>query len=176
MRLGWLVASPPVFDKLVAAKYASDLSSDALVQRAIHRLLEDGRLDRHLEHARQEYRRRRDVLVDVLRRPGVLPAGASFDTPRGGFNLWLEISPSSGPSSTGLYLEAIRRGVASCLVPFFYSAGAEWRDVGRSPARPATVLLGCPTRRADTRRAAPVRGVTSGCPGVPAPTADAVVY
>src|SRR5438445_706310 len=73
LRLGWLVADPPVFEKLVAAKYASDLSSDALVQRAVYRLLADGALEAHLTHARTAYRERRDVLVDALRRPRALP-------------------------------------------------------------------------------------------------------
>src|SRR6185437_15514674 len=90
LRLGWLVAAPAVFDKLVAAKYASDLSSDALVQRAIYRLLADGTLQEHLLRARATYRERRDVLLDALRRPGALPPGTHFDPPEGGFNLWLE--------------------------------------------------------------------------------------
>jgi DNA-binding transcriptional MocR family regulator len=123
LRLGWLVAAPPVLEKLVAAKYASDLSSDALVQRAVHRLLVGGGLLEHIAHARQVYRQRRDVLVEALEQPGALPAGAHFDMPRGGFNLWLEL-PSDGPSSTALYLEAIRRGIAFVPGPFFFSAGS----------------------------------------------------
>jgi len=122
VRLGWLVADQPVFDKLVAAKYASDLSSDALVQRAVHHLLADGTLDSHLHRARAMYRERRDVLVGALRQPRALPAGAAFDPPDGGFNLWLEL-PSGGPTSTELYLEAVRRGVAFVPGPFFFSAG-----------------------------------------------------
>jgi 2-aminoadipate transaminase len=122
LRLGWLVADPPVFEKLVAAKYASDLSSDALIQRAVYRLVSDGVLDVHLDGARRAYRSRRDVLVEALRQPGVLPPGAEFDTPAGGFNLWLEL-PREGPTSTELYLEAVRRGVAFVPGPFFFSAG-----------------------------------------------------
>jgi DNA-binding transcriptional MocR family regulator len=123
LRLGWLVADPPVFEKLVAAKYASDLSSDALVQRAVHRLLADGGLQRHLATVRVAYRERRDVLVDALRRPRVLPTGASFHPPEGGFNLWLEL-PREGPTSTELFLESVRRGVAFVPGPFFFSAGS----------------------------------------------------
>ena len=122
LRLGWLVADPAVFDKLVAAKYASDLSSDALVQRAVHRLLIEGALESHLKNARAEYRARRDVLVAALRQTDALPEGARFDPPEGGFNLWLEL-PREGPSSTELFLEAVRRGVAFVPGPFFFSAG-----------------------------------------------------
>ncbi|MBV9598028.1 MAG: PLP-dependent aminotransferase family protein [Chloroflexi bacterium] len=122
LRLGWLVADPAVFDKLVAAKYASDLSSDALVQRAVHRLLVEGALDAHLRRARTEYRHRRDVLVEALGEPDALPPGTRFDPPEGGFNLWLEL-PRDGPSSTELFLEAVRRGVAFVPGPFFFSAG-----------------------------------------------------
>jgi len=130
LRLGWLVAEPAVFDKLVAAKYASDLSSDALVQRAVYRLLAEGSLQEHLSSARATYRHRRDALLAALRRPDALPPGAHFDRPEGGFNLWLEL-PREGPSSTELFLEAIRRGVAFVPGPFFFSAG------GGGPASPA---------------------------------------
>ena len=132
LRLGWLVADAAVFDKLVAAKYASDLSSDALVQRAVYRLLADGALEAHLANARSEYRNRRDVLVEALRTPDALPSGAHFDEPEGGFNLWLEM-PREGPSSTELFLEAVRRGVAFVPGPFFFSAG------GGGPASSAAV-------------------------------------
>jgi DNA-binding transcriptional MocR family regulator len=118
LRLGWLVADPPVFEKLVAAKYASDLSSDALVQRAVHRLLADGVLEPHIDRARDAYRERRDVLVDALHEHGF----DGFTPPAGGFNVWLEL-PADGPSSTELYLEAVRRGVAFVPGPFFFSAG-----------------------------------------------------
>jgi DNA-binding transcriptional MocR family regulator len=121
LRLGWLVAEPGVFEKLVAAKYASDLSSDALVQRAVHRLLLDGTLDLHLARVRGIYRARRDVLVRALQ-AAPLPREAHFDPPGGGFNLWLEL-PREGPTSTELFLESVRRGVAFVPGPFFFSAG-----------------------------------------------------
>jgi DNA-binding transcriptional MocR family regulator len=119
LRLGWLVAEPAVFEKLVAAKYASDLSSDALVQRAVFRLLADGALSAHIARVRDEYRLRRDALVSALREHGF---DARFAVPSGGFNVWLEL-PLDGPTATELYLEAIRRGVAFVPGPFFFSAG-----------------------------------------------------
>ncbi len=122
LRLGWLVASSPVFEKLVAAKYASDLSSDSLLQRAMERLLASGVLAQHLRSAREEYRLRRDTLISELKQPGRLPPGTRFETPRGGFNLWVEL-PHGGPSATDLYLESVRRGVAFVPGAFFYAGG-----------------------------------------------------
>ena len=112
LRLGWVVADPPVFEKLVAAKYASDLSSDALVQRAVHRLLADGALDAHLGNARAVYRARRNALVTALQ--SLSSSGVSFGAPDGGFNLWLEL-PREGPSSTELFLLAVARPPSSQL-------------------------------------------------------------
>src|SRR6185503_7339307 len=63
-------------------------------------------------------RERRDVLVDALQRHGF----ADFTPPDGGFNVWLELA-ADGPTSTELYLEAVRRGVAFVPGPFFFSAG-----------------------------------------------------
>src|SRR5260370_6655401 len=78
LRLGWLVADPPVFEKLVAAKYASDLSSDALVQRAVYRLLADGELQAHLIHARDVYRERRGVPLRPVCQPPPPPPLATL--------------------------------------------------------------------------------------------------
>jgi DNA-binding transcriptional MocR family regulator len=178
LRLGWLVAAPPVLEKLVAAKYASDLSSDALVQRAVHRLLADGALLQHVERARRAYRQRRDVLVEALGQARALPAGAglnfTFDPPRGGFNLWLEL-PSQGPSSTALYLEAIRRGVAFVPGPFFFGAGsgassaaaARGLRLSYSALAPGELVRGV-RLLGEALRALRVAG--------PAPTPEAVVY
>ena len=90
------------------------------MQRAVHRLLAGGELETHVGHARGVYRARRDALVRALRES--LAGEVSFDTPDGGFNLWLEL-PREGPSSTELFLEAVRRGVAFVPGPFFFSAG-----------------------------------------------------
>src|SRR5437763_428896 len=173
LRLGWVVADPPVFEKLVAAKYASDLSSDALVQRAVHRLLADGALGAHLNRARAAYRQRRDVLVEALRRPRALPVGTTFDAPEGGFNLWLEL-PREGPTSTELFLEAVRRGVAFVPGPFFFSAA------GGAPASSAA-LRGLRLSYSALSTDAIVRGVqllsaAFGALATGARTAEAVVY
>ena len=73
-------------------------------------------------------------------------AGASFDAPDGGFNLWLEL-PRNGPTSTDLYLEAIRRGVAFVPGSFFFStpgsmAAARGLRLSYSALEPAQLRRG----------------------------------
>src|SRR6185369_6100887 len=48
LRLGWLVAAPPVIERLQAAKQLTDLHTSALIQAAVHRFCERKLLDRHL--------------------------------------------------------------------------------------------------------------------------------
>jgi GntR family transcriptional regulator/MocR family aminotransferase len=79
LRLGWLVAPPPLVEPIVAAKQATDMGSAALDQLAFSDVLGRGELDRHLRRMRPIYRRRRDALLDALGRhlPDLEPVGAS---------------------------------------------------------------------------------------------------
>jgi DNA-binding transcriptional MocR family regulator len=166
LRLGWLVADAAVFEKLVAAKYASDLSSDALVQRAVHYLLIDGVLAAHLSRARAVYRERRDALVRALAEL----RGARFDAPEGGFNLWLEL-PREGPTSTELFLEGVRRGVAFVPGPFFFSA------YGSAPTGLRGLRLSFSALApADLQRGVRLLGEALGALSTTASTSEAVVY
>lgn len=122
VRLGWLVAANPVLGRLVAAKYASDLTTDALSQRAYARLVADGVIERHLQVARAAYRERRDAMLDALQTPGALPEGTTWTRPRGGFNVWIEL-PAEAPAVSDLYFAAIRRGVSFVPGAFFHADG-----------------------------------------------------
>ena len=48
LRLGWLVAPPPVVERLQAAKQLADLGTSPLIQAAVHRFCERRLLDRHV--------------------------------------------------------------------------------------------------------------------------------
>ena len=78
-RLGWIVAPASLADAVAQAKLWADHGSPALEQLAFADFLEHGELDRHLRRMRPIYRRRRDALLEALRRhlPELRPAGAS---------------------------------------------------------------------------------------------------
>ena len=66
LRLGWVVAPPPLHSALVEAKRHADIASPALAQLVLARLMTGGDLDRHLRAVRVRHRRRRDAMLDAL--------------------------------------------------------------------------------------------------------------
>ena len=65
LRLGWLVAPPPLRQPLQDA--FADAGRSALEQHALAVFVANGDYDRHLRHMRRQYERRRDVLLSALR-------------------------------------------------------------------------------------------------------------
>lgn len=108
LRLGWLVAPPPVVERLRAAKQLADLGTSPLIQAAVHRFCERRLLDRHVARIAREYDRRRTALLEALDRH--MPEGTSWTEPRGGFSLLLTLP--AGCDAAGLMPRALRRGVS----------------------------------------------------------------
>jgi len=108
LRLGWLVAPPPVIERLQAAKQLADLHTSALIQAAVHRFCERRLLDRHAARVAREYARRRELLLASLRQR--MPPGTTWTEPGGGFSLFLTLP--DGVTAVGLLPQALERGVA----------------------------------------------------------------
>jgi len=85
-RIGWVVAPAPLHEALVAARTFIDRMGDPAVEHAVGELIEDGELQRHTLRARRRYRRRRDVMVELLRE--AFGERLRFRVPRGGMALW----------------------------------------------------------------------------------------
>src|SRR5947209_15451260 len=122
LRLGWLLAPPPVVERLQAAKQLADLHTSALLQAAVHRFCERRLLERHVTRVTAEYARRRTLLLAALRRR--MPEGVSWTEPHGGFSLLLTLP--IGLTATALLPTAVERGVAFTPGPaFFIDGGGE---------------------------------------------------
>ena len=118
MRIGYLIASEPYYERLVRVKQAADISTSGLNQRAIHLLLQRGVLAKQLERNRQELRRRRDAAL--IAAESHLPPGSSWYSPQGGLYLWVEL-PADGPSAVETFISAIQRDVAFAIGSMFYT-------------------------------------------------------
>ena len=117
LRVGWIVAPPEVMERLTVAKRVSDFHTSALIQAAIYHFCRRRLLDRHMERMRVEYRRRRDTLLEALRR--YCPANVTWPHPQGGFSLLLTLPP--GLDSQSLLPEAASAGVLYTPGTLFYA-------------------------------------------------------
>jgi 2-aminoadipate transaminase len=86
IRLGWAVAPPPVMEKIVLGKQASDLCSSTLTQHFVREYFAEGRWREYVDSLVDIYRGRRDTMVDALRRH--FPAEATWTEPQGGLFIW----------------------------------------------------------------------------------------
>lgn len=116
LRVGFLVAAGPIYDRLVTFKRASDLATSHLVQRAVEAYVTIGRYQAHLRRSCQIYRQRRDAMLTSIKRQ--LPAGVQFDPPHGGLFVWLRLP--GGLSSSELLPLACEAGMAFAPGRDFY--------------------------------------------------------
>jgi 2-aminoadipate transaminase len=122
LRLGWIVAPPPVIERLLAAKELADLHTSALIQAAVHRFCAMRLLERHVAKAATEYGRRRALLLASLRRR--MPDGVTWTEPMGGFSLLLTLPRDL--DATTLLARARPRGTAFTPgTAFFVNGGGE---------------------------------------------------
>jgi GntR family transcriptional regulator/MocR family aminotransferase len=119
LRLGFLVAVGPVYERLLAAKRVDDLSSSSLIQRALEAYITVGRYQAHLRRACQLYGHRRDTMAEALRR--YLPAGADWTTPAGGLFIWLRLP--GGLTGQALAPVAAGEGVGFAPGELFFPGG-----------------------------------------------------
>ncbi|HEX3480074.1 MAG TPA: PLP-dependent aminotransferase family protein [Kofleriaceae bacterium] len=90
LRLGFVVAPPPVIERLVAVRVGMDLQGDQAIECAVADLFEDGEVQRHVRRMRQIYHARRDALVTALRRE--LAGAVDAEVPAGGMALWARVA------------------------------------------------------------------------------------
>jgi DNA-binding transcriptional MocR family regulator len=107
LRVGWVAASGPIFDRLVQLKLDSDIHTAALPQHLGARYLRGDRHQRLLARAVPVYRDRRDSLLRALERH--LGHDATWTVPGGGHHIWVTLR--APVDERALYAEALRSGV-----------------------------------------------------------------
>ena len=86
IRLGWAVAPPPVMEKIVLGKQASDLCTSTLTQYFVREYFAEGRWREYVESLAEIYRRRRDAMLEALAEH--FPPQATWTEPEGGLFIW----------------------------------------------------------------------------------------
>jgi 2-aminoadipate transaminase len=117
LRLAWIVAPTDVINHCVIAKQGMDLHSSTLVQMTAYELIKDGFLRHHVNHIREVYGHRRDVMLDALER--YFPEGATWTKPKGGLFLWVTLPEDV--DTLALMPRAIEKKVAYVPGSAFYA-------------------------------------------------------
>lgn len=86
IRLGWVVAPPPVLEKIILGKGAADLCTSTLTQYFVREYFAEGGWRAYVEDLVVLYKRRRDVMLEALREH--FPAAATWTEPQGGLFIW----------------------------------------------------------------------------------------
>ncbi|HVT00439.1 MAG TPA: PLP-dependent aminotransferase family protein [Solirubrobacterales bacterium] len=86
IRLGWVVAPPPVSEKIVLGKGATDLCTSTLTQYFVRQYFGEGGWRNYIGELIDLYRGRRDTMLAALAEH--FPAAASWTEPEGGLFIW----------------------------------------------------------------------------------------
>jgi 2-aminoadipate transaminase len=108
IRLGWVVAPPPVLEKINLGKQAADLCSSTLSQLMVTAYFEQGRWRDYVESLTDIYRTRRDTMLDALAEH--FPPQAEWTRPGGGLFIWATLPDFI--DTTDLLARALRDNVA----------------------------------------------------------------
>lgn len=89
LRVGFLVAEGPIYDRLVSFKRVNDLATSTLIQRALEVYVTVGRYQSYLRRSCQLFRKRRDAILSAIERH--LPTEINIDPPQGGLFIWMQL-------------------------------------------------------------------------------------
>ncbi|HKP88852.1 MAG TPA: PLP-dependent aminotransferase family protein [Thermoleophilaceae bacterium] len=126
IRLGWVVAPPPVLEKINLGKQAADLCTSTFTQHFVTYYFEQGIWHDYIDSLNEIHRGRRDAMLDALAE--FFPPQAEWTRPGGGLFVWVTLPDFI--DTTDLLARALRENVA-----FVPGAGAFLDGRGRSSMR-----------------------------------------
>ncbi|WP_010273371.1 MocR-like pyridoxine biosynthesis transcription factor PdxR [Paenibacillus senegalensis] len=106
-RIGFMIASVPLLNRLITAKTNADLGNPLLNQKVILPIFESEHIHKLLARLRPALRSRRDLCLSLLGEHA--PPGLVWNRPKGGFNLWLSLP--EGANTNDLLMESERQGI-----------------------------------------------------------------
>ncbi len=119
IRLGWISGPSEIVGRLGQAKQGTDLHTGTFVQYLAYDICERGLIRSHVRKIREEYRQRRDVMLEAMGEH--FPEGVSWARPQGGLFLWVRL-PETVDAET-LFHVAVEEQVAFVPGYVFYPDG-----------------------------------------------------
>ena len=108
IRLGWVVAPPPVLEKINLGKQAADLCTSTLTQLMVSAFFDQGMWRDYVDSLNEIHRARRDAMLDALAE--FFPRQAEWTRPAGGLFVWVTLPDFI--DTTDLLARALRDNVA----------------------------------------------------------------
>lgn len=91
LRVGWIVASESIIEKLEIIKEGLDINTSTLSQKLINSFFIKGSLVKHLLKLKKEYKKKRDIMIESLKQ--YIPE-MEFSIPKSGFFIWGKLPAS----------------------------------------------------------------------------------
>lgn len=134
VRVGWGILPPELVAPLGHLKGNWDFGAPNLNQHLMHRVLQLGLLDSHIERLRSTYRKKLTATLRALEASlGSIP-GVQWIVPDGGLYVWLELPEQvETGAASALFARAVARGVL--YVPGEYCFAAEGAPQRRNTIR-----------------------------------------
>ena len=124
LRLGYVIAPPALYSKLLQAKQAADLHTPGFNQRVVVEVIKDGFLDQHVPTIRARYHAQRDAMLAALARE-LGPTGAEWTQPVGGMFVWVRLPERL--NAQALLPKAVDAGMAFVPGAPFYAGEPDAR-------------------------------------------------
>lgn len=107
-RLGYMLASPEIYEKAQVIKQALDACTSNFMQILANEFMVQDKLYPYLDFLRKEYYERKNILVESLKK--YMPGEVTWNTPKGGFYLWLKLPADI--KSTKIFKKSVKNGIA----------------------------------------------------------------
>ncbi len=88
-RIGWMAAPDEIVNRVSLAKQAQDLCTNTFAQYCVYEAIHHDVLFPHVSHIVDLYRRKRDCMLDALKK--YFPPQATWTQPQGGMFIWVTL-------------------------------------------------------------------------------------
>lgn len=124
-RLGWVIASKEILEKLILGKQATDLCTNVFSQYVAYEYVHGGYLDKQVEEIRHLYKKKRDIMLSSIKK--YFPKGIQWTVPRGGMFVWITLPRKI--DTRIMFQKALAQKVAYVVGDAFYPDGMNYSSM-----------------------------------------------
>ena len=121
LRIAWMVGPREMIDKFVTLKQSIDLCSPALLQHVMAEYMKAGLMEKYLPKFIENYRAKRDAMLEALDREMPKLEGLHWTRPQGGLYIWVTLPEMM--DATELFRRAVAKDVAFVIGSAFHPQG-----------------------------------------------------